>query len=641
MTTSHRRKPRLRDRLQYGFDATMSRGTPALVAWLALATVVLVAVFTLIVLAGGLAPESDDGKRSGVVDQAFKTLLHALDPGTVAGDTGTWPFLLAMFAVTLAGLFVVSALIGVIATGLDAKLQDLRKGRSRVIERDHTLVLGWSETIFTILSELRIANENEKRPVIVILAERDRVEMEDAIRAKVGDMGKTRVVCRTGSPFDVDDLGVVSPQDARSIIVLSPETEDPDAQVIKTMLALTRGPLRPEGRDHRIVAEIEDPANLEAAHLVAGDEAVVVDKSETVSRLIVQTARQSGLSVAYVELLDFAGEEIYFREDPALAGWTFGDALHAYEDCSLMGLQRADGGVELNPPSDRVIAPGDRVIAIAEDDQRLLSARAVAPNGSIDEAAIRSTPPAPDVPGRTLLLGWNRRAGSVVRELDGFVAPGSAMTVVARDSGGAEDLARDGLRNLRVSVEAGDVTDRRTLERLQIEGYDHVMVLGESDDVEPQRADARTLVTLLHLRDIAGRTGATFTTVSEMLDERDRQLAEVTKVDDVIVSDKIISLLLAQISENRHLADVFAELFRADGAELYMRPAERYAEPGAEIAFRTLLESARRRGEVAIGYRRAAESSDPARAYGVRLNVPKSERLRVEPGDRLVVLAEE
>ncbi len=70
--------------------------------------------------------------------------MHALDPGTVAGDTGSAGFLLTMLALTLAGLFIVSALIGVIATGIDEKLMQLRKGRSRVLERDHTLILGFS-----------------------------------------------------------------------------------------------------------------------------------------------------------------------------------------------------------------------------------------------------------------------------------------------------------------------------------------------------------------------------------------------------------------------------------------------------------------------------------------------------------------
>src|SRR5919206_55928 len=179
-------EPTVRQRARYAFDNTMARGTPALVGWLTVLTVALVGLATLIVLAGGLAPKDDSGHRPGLIGQAFKTMLHALDPGTVAGDTGKWPFLLAMFLITITGLFVVSALIGVIATGLDNKINELRKGRSFVIERGHTLVLGWSESVFTILSELRIANESERDPVVVVMSERDRVEMEDQIRAKVG-----------------------------------------------------------------------------------------------------------------------------------------------------------------------------------------------------------------------------------------------------------------------------------------------------------------------------------------------------------------------------------------------------------------------------------------------------------------------
>jgi ion channel POLLUX/CASTOR len=155
LTRDAARRPTLRQRARYAFDNTMARGTPALVGWLGLVTAVLVALFTLLVLIGGLAPEDEDGRRPGLIGQLFKTMLHALDPGTVAGDTGRWPFLLAMFVITVGGLFVVSALIGVIATGLDNRIDELRKGRSVVIEKGHTLILGWSESVFTILSELR------------------------------------------------------------------------------------------------------------------------------------------------------------------------------------------------------------------------------------------------------------------------------------------------------------------------------------------------------------------------------------------------------------------------------------------------------------------------------------------------------
>src|ERR687884_1689111 len=188
-------KPTLRQRLRYAFDNTMARGTSALIFWLVVATAILIAFFSTIVLIAKLAPSNG---RPGVIGQVFKSLLHAMDPGTIAGDTGKWPFLLMMLLLTMGGLLIVSALIGVLATGLDRKIEDLRKGRSVVLERDHTLILGWSETIFTILSELAIANASEKDPSVVVLADRDRVEMEDGIRAKLhGGMGHTRVVCRT------------------------------------------------------------------------------------------------------------------------------------------------------------------------------------------------------------------------------------------------------------------------------------------------------------------------------------------------------------------------------------------------------------------------------------------------------------
>jgi voltage-gated potassium channel Kch len=635
--------PTLRQKLRYRFDNTMSRGTPALVAWLGVLTVVLVGLFTAIVLIGGLAPKESGGDKPGIVGQGFKTLLHALDPGTVAGDVGKWPFLLAMFGVTIGGLFVVSALIGVIATGLDNKIQELRKGRSFVIERDHTLILGWSETVFTILSELAIANESERDPVVVVMSELDRVEMEDLIRQKVGDTGRTRVVCRSGSAIDMADLGVVNPQGARSIIVLSPTDDDPDAQVIKTVLALTRGPARRDEPYH-IVAEIQDPENLEAARLVGGEETVLVDKSETISRLIVQTSRQSGLSIAYTELLDFEGDEIYFREDPALAGRNFGDAVHAYEECTVIGLRDASGQVRLNPPPDTVIAAGDSVIAIAEDDEQLFAAVAQGRDGNVDDAAIVAAPREEPRPQRSLILGWNARAAAVINELDDYVVAGSTVTVVADWGPAAKVVERDcaGLVNQVVDFREGDTTERRLLDALEPQRYDHVIVLCYSDILSAQRADARTLVTLLHLRDIASRTGVRFTITSEMLDDRNRELAEVTKVDDVIVSDKLISLLLTQISENHHLTAVFDELFKADGSELYMRRARDYVKLGVPTTFRTVVESALRRGEVAIGYRRVGEEGDGAGSgLGVHVNPPKSREIVLGESDRVVVLAED
>jgi hypothetical protein len=170
--------------------------------------------------------------------------------------------------------------------------------------------------------------------------------------------------------------------------------------------------------------------------------------------------------------------------------------------------------------------------------------------------------------------------------------------------------------------------------------FDHILVVPEGDERDPERADSRTLVTLLELRDLAERCRLRLNIVSEVLDDANRELAEVAGADDFIVSDKLIALAMAQTSENRLLAAVFADLLDAAGNEVYLRPAHEYVAPGATVDFYTVLEAARRRGQTAIGYRVGRLARDAAQAHGVRLNPRKSEPIAFEADDRIVVLAE-
>jgi hypothetical protein len=174
-----------------------------------------------------------------------------------------------------------------------------------------------------------------------------------------------------------------------------------------------------------------------------------------------------------------------------------------------------------------------------------------------------------------------------------------------------------------------------------IETYKHVIVLSYADTLDPQRADARTLITLLHLRELAERAGQPFSIVSEMLDVRNRALAEVTKADDFIVSDKLVSLMLSQVSENKRLNAVFADVFDPEGSEIYLKLASYYVALGEPLNFYTVAEAARQRGEIAFGYKLRAHASDPAKAYGVVVNPDKSKPITFSEWDRIIVLAED
>lgn len=614
------------ERLRYAFDNSMARGTPALVAWLAAATFALILVFAILVTVFDLRTGHSD---EGFFHELLQALFHALDPGMIGGDSGPWRFLLTMLVLTIAGLFIVSALIGIIAAGIDAKLADLRRGRSRVIESGHTVILGWSEAVFTILAELAVANESARRPVVVILADRDKVEMEDEIREKVPDLKGTRIVCRSGSPIDLGDLALSSSSEARSIIVLSSGGDEPDSEVIKTLLALTHD--SPEGAP--IIAEISDPENLATARMVGKGRAVIVDKRGTVARLIVQTSRQSGAAAVYTELFDFDGDEIYFHAEHGSAQLRYRDVLGVHEEAAVIGLLAADGTATLNPAPDTLI--GDQELIVVAADDSALSALS-ASTATVDEAAITALTDRAESPSKALLLGWNERAATVVRELDAYAEPGSSLTVLTEFG----TPALPPLVNLTPTVVHGRTTSREILDQYVTADLDQVIVLCYSDDLDVQQADARTLVTLLHVRDIVG-DGHTPAVVSELLDDRNRALAEVAHVDDVIVSDKILSLMLSQLSEDRRLEPVFLDLLDADGAEIYLRPAEWYVQPGTEVTFATFVEAAIRRGETAFGYRSMALVGSADLPSGVVVNPVKSHRFTPAPGDRVVVLAED
>jgi Trk K+ transport system NAD-binding subunit len=632
-------KPTFQQRFQYFFDNYMSRGTGALIGGLAIIALIVILIAATVINRGGM-PFAPAGSESAMSfpEAAWEGMMRTLDAGTMGGDQG-WGFRFVMFFVTVGGVLFVSALIGIINNGLEDKLDELRKGRSIVLESDHTLILGWSPQVFTIISELVLANESRKSgAIIVVLADQDKVEMEDAIHERVPDTKNTKVICRSGSPIDMTDLEIASPQRARSIIILA-EGSDPDTHVIKSVLAITNNPNRHEEPYH-IVTQIRDPKNIEIVKMIGQKDIVQpILTNDLIARVVAQTSRQSGLSIVYTELMNFGGDEIYFKREPGLSGKTYGEALQAYETSTVMGLRKMDGIIMLNPKPNSRVEPGDQLLLIAEDDDKISLANS---RVTLDESLMRTNGKTPrPKPEHALILGWNRSGATIIRELDNYVSKGSQVTVVSDTHNLDKQIrAQSGkLKNQKVNVVEGDIRDRNLLEKLGAPDYDHVIVLAYNH-LEMQEADAITLVSLLHLRDIAEHDETPFSIVSEMLDLRNRELAEAAKVDDFIVSEHLISLMMAQLSENAELLGVFTDMFDPEGSEIYLKPMSNYVVTGKPINFATVVEAARRRNETAIGYRIMADAGKTGKSYGVRTNPKKSEKVIFAPEDRVIVISE-
>lgn len=626
------------DRLKYRFDSFVSQGTLSMIKGLGVISFILIAIFGAMLLAFGLHPDHEN--NFNVFESMWVNMTHMLDPGVLGNHDENWPFRGFMFLTTVIGLVIISTLIGLVSNGILTKLEVLRKGRSFVIETDHVLILGWSSKIFTIIPEIVEANENQKRGVIVILANMDKVLMEDEIKDKVGDTGNTVVICRTGDPIDVHDLQIANPFDTKSIIILDKDDENSDSQIIKTIVAIVTNPERREAPYH-ITAEMEDKKNFEVAKMVGGDEVELILSDEIISRIMVQTSRQSGLSVVYQDLMDFDGDEIYFEDADSMIGKTFRDILFAYEESAIMGIQYADKSVEINPPMDTIFKKGDKVIGITEDDDTLIAKTPT--NIDLQESKIIYTEPEPMAPEKILIVGWNDRAKYIIMELDNYVPEGSVVRIVSKfeKEGRIVELLNKRVKNITLEFEVKDTTGRETLQSMRLEQYDFIILLCYQRNFPIQEADAQTLITLLHLRNFTELHGYKYKIVSEMLDIRNRQLADITSADDFIVSDKLVSLLMSQVAENKYLMRVFEDLFDADGSEIYIKPAREYVQVGQTMNFYTILESAARKNEVAIGYRNIGKARSSADQYGVVLNPKKSDEFKLEQDDMVIVLSED
>ena len=629
--------PSLRDRLLYAFDNSLSKGAVGLIGWLGAFSLMLICGISILVWIFAVAPA--ELKNQGFFEILWKSLMNTLDPGTMGDDPKPWTFRFFMLLVTMGGILVVSTLIGVINNILVDKLNHLRKGRSRVIENNHTVILGWTQEIFNIINELIITNENKQHPCVVVLANKDKVEMEDELRERVGNFKNTRIVCRTGNPLEFHDLAIANLKTARSIIILSPGEENPDSEVIKTLLAIINNPNRRKEPYH-IVSVVREPVNLEVAKMVGKNEAVLLLEDDVISRIIAQSCRQSGLSVIYQEILDYAGDEMYFAKKPELAGKTFGEALFMFEDSSLIGLKKAGKPSKLNVPMNTKIEKDDQIIIISQDETTInISGKT---EFEVNDGVIQKGESQEIKPEKTLILGWNTRTSLIIQQLENYVAPGSIVTVVANDREVERQLKEQtiDINHQQVNFVQGDVTNRRLLESLNVQNFDHTILLS-NQTLSPQQADSRMLITLLHLRDIAKLKGHRFSVVSEMTDPNNCQLASVARADDFIVGSQLVSFLLTQISENKNLSGVFSEVFDAEGAEIYLKPAKNYIKPGIETNFYTLLESAKRQNETAIGYRIMKKSDDPESTFGVVINPDKSERFVLDEEDRVVVMADD
>ncbi|AIC48145.1 CASTOR/POLLUX-related putative ion channel [Rhodoluna lacicola] len=626
-------KVSLRTKLRYNFDNSLSRAG-AFVGYVFIAIVVLAfamtAVQAAIAAVQPLNTPLDPASYFFSYWAAFTKILGI-------GSTDAWGAQIVNFIYWAIGIAISGAVIGFISAAITRAVARLKEGKSAVIESGHTLILGWSNRVFPILSELAIANENIRKPRVVIFAGTARAVMDAEIASRVPNLGKLKVITRTGDVTNPEDLKRANVSSAKSIIILDAD-ESGDATVVSTVLAVKAVNAN---ASTRIIAELDDANTAEAISTATKGQVIAVRSHDVIARVTAQASRQPGLAAVTLDLLDFSGDEIYFADVPALVGKTYADALLAFNGASVIGVVDGKGKTHINPAQNSKIGAGSKIIAIAQDDDKIVY------TGVRDDIAKKKIPAhkAPvRKPEHLLFIGWSSMGRSVVSELAQFLPKGSTVHIVAEK----KHVAPEELKSLKFGSNikvthasvSGDIDE--LIAAAAAKKYNEVIILGYREAISETEADAQTMLTMLQMNQLfeAKGNGVEPTRlVAEILDSRKAELARVAAADDMVVSDNLAALLIAQVSENPSLAPVFDDLFDAEGASLNVNPIEHYVPLGKSIEFAELVAIGRAHGESVIGYRTLKGSKhDPA--SGVKLNPLKTDKFKPAEGDGLVVIGD-
>ena len=630
--------------LQYRLNLLLTRG-PApqyLMLGVVAAFVVLLGLnayfFGLFSPASLEAEGIDNDFGGGFADSLWWSLKHVVDPGAFSEDYGApLPVLLISLFLSLTGLAILGILIAFITSTVQRQLQLARQGSTEVMENDHTLILGWSQKVSSILTFLSAASG---RHTVVILAPREIDEMQEVLRRRKSARGRLNVVLRSGSTSRLGELERVGLKRARSVIAVGDEQREAsgretDIETIKTLMLLS-GYEDWAGSAPRMVAEITQKRNVDIAGIAASRGVPLVSSSEIISKVIVQAARQPGISSVYAEIFSYGGNTAFVTRCPEAGDREFGEIAHWFPDAIPIGVSWCVDDdrrmhAALNPEPDYEIAPDDRLVLLARYPNPSYAADRLPPKTrfSGDGKKLKRRLE------RILVLGWNENIDEILGEFDAHSNRNTVVTVVANHD---DDFATEFLevaiphpfRNITVDYRRGSAINRRILEALRPATYDCIITLADESHGE-RDPDARTIMTMLVLGDLVQGESPPHV-VAEIHDGANYGLLQGTVARDVIVSPEMVSLQLAQISRDPVLGSIYRELLSAGGIEVGLQAASRYAKTGEPCSFDNLVEAAQRFTEIAIGVRSDGQ---------IILNPSKASTWTLEDEDRVIVMAQQ
>jgi len=592
--------------------------------------VVMIAAFLILCFG---APMYSLVRNTNIFMSIWKVFSFLVDPGAAVGmrtDGSRLHRILEMvFSALMAicGLIIFALLLMMMGDSFNNYQQWVNEGHSDVMESGHVVLLGFPDSIVTLIEELCNAHEDAGGTTIVVLDDKfSKAEMEQRIQEFQDseiNVGASRIVVRCGKPHHAPSLRKVGAHTAGTVIVLP---DDAEAKEVRDSFALrTLGTLRSKGWpvDGQIVVQCSLFKNFDLFERIGGDVTNTVMPDFFLARLMVQCSKNSGLSTAFNHVLGFEGSEFYIEKVPKhLSGIGFSQALAYYPSAVPVAILSEDA-CHLCPGHNYTLTEGEEIVLFAENRSKAFAEEI--PRVPIDHDAELVTQAVDHKhtrrePETVVIIGWNEIAGATVYQLDLQVASGSRLHLLEEASTkikAKDDIDKTGPRiNQRlehfteIHVHAGQLGSRYAIEELSgpIEEASRILLFSDMNAKSNEHADALTITTVLHIHQLIlnKEMSRDIAIIPEIRDPLSKITCENFKIQDFVDSAEIPSQILATIAYQPDILSVLSTIVSPDsqGSFSVVRLSQ-YVKEGPmkkDLSFYEVSAIVGASGDVAVGW---------------------------------------
>lgn len=351
----------LQERLSYRFDKFMSYGNLAVTGLLILFAIIVIVLVTII-----LYIETPEITNGSFMDMLWLSFMRVLDPGNVATDVeyDNIKFLSITIFATFIGLGIVASYIGIVSGEIGSRIEKLKEGNSKILEKDHILLVGFCEDTLKILDNLIRFHIGNEKLNIVIVSRVSRSAMEEKIQAYGLYNNHNRIICRSGELYSINTMHNVGITTASKVVIIG-DSQEESLRIAMSVNSI----LKEKIYSHIDVVLMSDTGyDLNLAKETFGKRMSIYSREELDFNPLIKSFKLKEYMRLYGSLIGGdANLLIYLQSIKKTVGKKFGQIASGFSYSTVMGIER-NGEILLNPDKSIEIEKRDRLIFLTDSN---------------------------------------------------------------------------------------------------------------------------------------------------------------------------------------------------------------------------------------------------------------------------------